>query len=154
MWQRLKEFLRNLPGNEKFEDLRPDDELQVAAAALLFHIIDADGIRSDTERERLEDVLATEFGLAGDELKDLLKAGEEADREAVDLYSFTSVLKRHLGQDERLAFIRVLWEIVYADGDRNELEDNVVWRIAELLEVERADRVALRQSVEQGSKPE
>ena len=38
--------------------------------------------------------------------------------------------------------------MVYADGELHELEDNVVWRIAELIHVERNDRIALRQRVE------
>ncbi len=152
MWSRLKEFLLTLPGSGTSDTEPAGDEVQVAAAALLFHIIDADGIRGADERARLEEVLATEFALDGKELKRLLQAGERANREAVDLYAFTSILQRRMSREERLAFVRLLWEIVYADGERNELEDNLVWRIAELLHVERADRVALRQEVEQESK--
>ena len=40
-----------------------------------------------------------------------------------------------------------MWEIVFADGHLHELEDNVVWRIAKLLEVENADRIAMKQRV-------
>lgn len=149
MWNQLKEFLRGLPVHGATDIVRPNDEIQIAAAALLFHIIDADGVRDEVERQRLEEILGEEFALEGQELHQLLQAGEEADRAAVDLYSFTSVLKRWLSREERLSFIRILWEIVYADGVRNELEDNLVWRIAELLDVEREDRVALRQSVAQ-----
>jgi uncharacterized tellurite resistance protein B-like protein len=42
----------------------------------------------------------------------------------------------------------MMWEIVYADGVRDEVEDNIVWRVAELLHVESADRVRLRREVE------
>lgn len=152
MWNRLKEFLHSLPGSASDGPANPHEEVQVAAAALLFHVIDADGIRSASERERLEELLAEEFVLSSDELKQLITAGEKAEREAIDLYAFTSILKRRLNSEERLAFVRLLWEIVYSDGDRSELEDNLVWRIAELIEVERADRIALRRSVELASR--
>ena len=67
----------------------------------------------------------------------MLAAGERADNEAIDLYAFTSVLKRHLDAEARKAFIGLMWEIVYADGELHELEDNTVWRVAELIGVER-----------------
>jgi uncharacterized tellurite resistance protein B-like protein len=45
-------------------------------------------------------------------------------------------------------FIELLWEIVYADGENHELEDNLVWRVSELLGVDGRDRVLLRQAVQ------
>ena len=47
----------------------------------------------------------------------------------------------------RVEFIGMMWEIVYADGVRDEVEDNIVWRVAELLGVDRADRIRMRQEV-------
>jgi uncharacterized tellurite resistance protein B-like protein len=45
-----------------------------------------------------------------------------------------------------------LWEVVYADGASHEFEENLVWRVAELLAVNRRDRIAARrQVVENGS---
>ena len=42
----------------------------------------------------------------------------------------------------------MLWQIVLADGVLHEIEDSVVWRIAELLGVETRERIRLRQKVE------
>ena len=66
-------------------------------------------------------------------------SGEAADREAVDLYAFTSVIKNRLDHAARVEFIEILWEIVLADGELHELEDNIVWRVAELIAVEREE---------------
>jgi uncharacterized tellurite resistance protein B-like protein len=41
----------------------------------------------------------------------------------------------------------MMWEIVYADGQRDELEDNLVWRAADLLGVSQQERIALRRRV-------
>ena len=139
--------MRGLPGAESASDTRDLDDPRIAAAALMFHVMDADGVRHSIERDRLEQLLNDAFSISGGELQRLIEAGEAADKDAVDLYSFTSVLKRNLDSDARSEFIRILWEIVYADGERHELEDNIVWRVAELIGVERAERVALRRSV-------
>ena len=42
----------------------------------------------------------------------------------------------------------MMWSIAYADGDVDELEDNVVWRVAELLGVSASQRIGLRQRIE------
>ena len=41
-----------------------------------------------------------------------------------------------------------MWEIVFADGDLHELEDHTVWRIAELIGVDRRDRILERQKAQ------
>src|SRR5690606_12046195 len=97
------------------------------------------------EWERFKQILAESYALTGDDLDRLARAGKRAENEAVDLYAFTSVLKRHLDADGRKAFVELLWDMVYADGELHELEDNVVWRVAELLGVERRDRIEARQ---------
>ena len=121
---------------------------RVASAALMVHVMDADGIRRDEEFGRLRQMLGEAYGLDAEGVDELLQAGEEADKDAVDLYAFTSVITRHLDHEARLELVELLWEMVYADGELHELEDNVVWRIAELIHVERNDRIALRQRVE------
>ena len=74
-----------------------------------------------------------------------MNEGEQADQEAVDLYSFTSIIKRNLDEDARIKFIELMWEVVFADGVAHELEDNVVWRVAELIGVSTRDRVTMKQ---------
>lgn len=143
MFDRVLSFLKELPTSSARGHARADDP-RVAAAALLYHVMSADGVRQDVEWERFKAILSESYSVQGQELEALADAGEKADGEAIDLYAFTSVLKRHLDSDARKAFIGLMWEIVYADGELHELEDNTVWRVAELLDVERIDRVAAR----------
>lgn len=146
MLERLKAFISGLQ-DEPRASAAPEDDLRVAAAALMFHVIDADGVREDSERQRLRELLAEAYDLDGRELDRLVQAGEEAEREAVDLFAFTSVLNRTLDESGKIEFVAVLWELVYADGSMHELEDNIVWRVAELIGVSQRDRVLMRQMV-------
>ena len=90
-------------------------------------------------------ILSEAYGLSGEALDKLVTAGGEADEDAVDLYTFTSLLKRHLEPPQRVEFVGLMWEIAFADGELHELEDNTLWRIAELLGVDRRDRILERQ---------
>ncbi|MEM6460826.1 MAG: TerB family tellurite resistance protein [Pseudomonadota bacterium] len=146
MFDRLQKFIQTMGGEDDEKELTRDDP-RVAAAALFFHVIDADGVAEPSEREKLRNLLEQEYSLDKNELKKLMDAGKQAEDESVDFYSFTSVLKRTLDAEQRVSFIELMWEMVYADGVRHELEDNIVWRVAELLGVSDRDRVLMRQRV-------
>lgn len=148
MIDRLLSFLRQLPASASKDAGLDDDDARVAAAALMVHVMDADGVRRDAEKDSLLEALSAKFDLDEARLQSLFRAGEEADREAIDLYAFTSVLKRKLDEAARNRFIELLWQIVYADGERHELEDNVVWRVAELIGVDRRERIEARRRVQ------
>jgi uncharacterized tellurite resistance protein B-like protein len=128
-----------------------EDELQLAAAALLFHVVAVDGVVSVEEREMLSSLLGRRFELDPAETQSLVKAAENADAEAVDLYGFTSVLKRKLEQADRERIIEMMWKLVYADGSVHEFEDNAVWRVAELLAVPSQTRIRLKKSVRENA---
>jgi len=143
MLDQIRAFLGGLRGDThtKPDASNPD----VAAVALFFHVIGADGVIDQVESEKLRSVIAKEYDLSAAEMRRLVEAGEQADREAVDLYQFTSVLNRSLEPDEKTHFIELLWTLAYADGSRHELEDHVVWRIADLMGVSSRERVHARQ---------
>jgi uncharacterized tellurite resistance protein B-like protein len=123
-----------------------EDQVRLAVAGLLAHVVAIDGAVSDEERAALRDLLRAQFDLGVDEARALAEAGADADAAAVDLYGFTSVLKRCLGDDDRRRIIEMMWRLVYADGKVHEFEDNAVWRVAELLAVPAQVRIGLKQA--------
>lgn len=143
MLDQIRAFLRELKGDTPQES--GADDADVAAVALFFHVIGADGVIDQVESEKLRALIAQEYDVDGTEMHKLIEAGQQADREAVDLYQFTSVLNRSLEPDAKVHFIELLWNLAYADGYRHELEDHVVWRIADLMGVSSRDRVLARQ---------
>lgn len=146
MLQRLRDFVGSLAEDDP-APASDEDRERLAVAALLVHAIAIDGKIDETERSALGRILAREYALSPSEIETLIEDAREAEAEAVDLYRFTSVLARRLDREGRLRVVRNLWEIVQADGVIHEFEDNLVWRVAELLGIERNDRIALKQSV-------
>ena len=121
------------------------DERRLAAAALLVHVASVDGVIGESENARLLELLQTHFGLSAANARALAQAATQRDREAVDLYGFTRVLKQKLDEAERRDMIDMMWNVAYADGVAHEFEENVIWRAAELLGVSPRDRIASRQ---------
>jgi uncharacterized tellurite resistance protein B-like protein len=145
MLERLRNFLNDLA--PEAEAGFSGDDYRVAAAALFVHLVDADGIVAEAERSTLHRIIRERFGLDGRDAERLLAEARARDAEAVDLYRFTSVLKERLDHADRLRVIEAMWELVFADGTVSELEDNTVWRVAELLGVESGERIALKHRV-------
>ncbi|MEY9525265.1 hypothetical protein ABIF70_006406 [Bradyrhizobium japonicum] len=76
-----------------------------------------------------------------------LRAATQVEGEAVDLYHFTSVIMRSLDEEGRKRIVQMMWELVYADGQVSEFEDNVVWRASDLLGIAQRDRIDLKHAV-------
>ena len=150
MFDALRNLISDLTAAEDAPAGFDDTDYRVAAAALLFHIADIDGEVSPPERRRLKAIVAETFGVEGAEASRLLAVAEKSEHEAVDLYHFTSVLKRSLDADGRRKIIELCWQMAMADGHVDEFEENVIWRIAELLGVSNRERILLRQQVAGG----
>ena len=147
MFEALKTLIADLTSGEESPRVFDETDQRLAAVALLVHVADINGVTSPAEATRLRELVAERYGLDSTATARLIAAAERSDREAVDLYHFTSVLKRALDAPGRMGVIEMMWRIAYADGHVDELEDNVVWRVAELLGVGSNERIALRQRI-------
>ena len=128
--------------------LKPDAtvlslEPRLAVAALLIHLAAVDGSIKEEERDALRGALQDFYSLGEAEVDKLIAEATKRDAESVDFYRFTSALAS-LDEEEKLQIIRMMWQVVFADRKNHELEDNMVWRIAELIGVSARDRTVLR----------
>lgn len=146
MLDAIKSFFNEFTGETGVEE-RPIIDKRLAAAALMVQVMAADGIVRREEEAKLRSVLVDNYDLSAEDADALAQQAGEAQGRAIDLYGFTSVLKRDLSEDERLLLVEDLWEMVFADGELHEFEDNVVWRVAELLGVQSRSRMELKQRV-------
>ena len=147
MLDSLKNFITDLTGGEKHPARFEENDYRLAAAALLIHASTIDGAMQESERDKLRAVLKDRFALDDRATDELIDVGTLAENEAVDLYRFTSLISRSLDEQGRLGIVEMMWEVVFVDGRVNEFEDNLMWRVADLLGVSSRDRIALRRQV-------
>ena len=127
---------------------RPDAALpahdpKLAVAALLVHLAAVDGTVLPEEKAAIRGALQDYYGLAEADVERLVTEATRRDAESVDFYKLTSALSS-LPDDEKIEVVRMMWTVVYADKKNHEMEDNMVWRIAELINVSARDRTKLR----------
>ncbi len=147
MFESFKSFIADFVAGEKHPQHFADNDYRLAAAALLVHAAAIDGEMTDAERDKLRLLIRLRFGLDDAQTDELVERATEAEHEAVDLYHFTSLLNRALDEKGRARIVEMMWEIVYADGRRDELEDNLLWRAADLLGVSPQERIELRRRI-------
>jgi uncharacterized tellurite resistance protein B-like protein len=147
MFESFKNFVAEFVEGDKHPSEFADNDYRLAAVALLVHAATIDGDMSQRERDKLHAVVKRRFALDDALVDELIDKATLAEHEAVDLYHFTSLLNRTLDDEGRAKVIEMMWEIVYADGRRDELEDNLLWRAADLLGVSSRERIDLRERI-------
>lgn len=147
MFEAFKSFISDFVEGGKNPSQFAEGDYRLAAAALLVHAAAIDGDISESEGRQLRAVLKRSFALDDAATEELIARATAAEHESVDLYHFTHLLNRALDEAGRARIIEMMWEIVYADGKRDELEDNLVWRAADLLGIAPRERIELRRRV-------
>ena len=144
-WTTLTEFFERLTHNEARAGNLREEEMRLAAAALMVHAAVIDGEVAPEERRTLRVLLEERFGLGEEETRRLMREAEVREQEAVDLYRFTRVINRALDEDGRRRVVEMMWEMVHADGHVTEFERNLIWRAADLLGISSRERIELGQ---------
>lgn len=147
MFEVVRKLIADLTEDGKHPSRFEEGDYRVAAAALLVHTAAIDGSISQPERDRLHDVIKHHFDLDDETTDELVAEATEADQQAIDLYHFTARLNRSLDEKGRARVVEMMWQIVFADGQATEFEDNLIWRAADLLHVSREERIALRERI-------
>ena len=125
----------------------PDADARIALAALLVRVAKSDGDYAATEIGRIDRILATRYGLDAVEAARLRATAEALEHEAPDTVRFTRAIKDAIPHDDRLAVIEALWEVVLADGDREDHEMALLRLVAPMLGISDQDSAIARRRV-------
>ncbi|MFC3050357.1 tellurite resistance TerB family protein [Kordiimonas pumila] len=127
------------------------NDLALATAALLVQVSVADGDFSAEEHSRLEECLMAHFHLDATTVAGLVERAARDQADATCLYAFTRTIAHELDQQGRQDIVRLLWQVALVDDSLDNVEANVIAKIAGLLGVSTADRVRLRDEVKTSS---
>ncbi len=147
MIERLKALLHEHGGASRHASEGAHDPCQLACAALLVEAASADNDFDEAERARIRELIETRFELPRDAAASLLADAERVAGEAAQILRFTRAVKDNLEYDERVALIEMLWEVVYADGVADPLENQLMRRVAGLIYVTDHDSGVARRRV-------
>lgn len=119
---------------------RGRDELQLAVAALLLEAAAVEGQFDERERDVIRRLLTARFDLTADEAQELVVAAQRRVDGSAQLFGFTSTINTKLERERRVEVIEMLWEVAYADGVLDPLEDSLLRRVGGLIDVSDRER--------------
>jgi uncharacterized tellurite resistance protein B-like protein len=143
----LDEIIAWLEGGEKAPARGSTDEVQLAAAALLIEAAHIDDHDDPRERAVIDRILERRFKLSPAAARQLVAAAEQVNERSTQLFRFTHVINDRFSLEQRIELMEMLWEVVYADGTVDALEDTLLRRIGGLLYIPDRERGAARQRV-------
>ena len=83
----------------------PDEDARLALTALLVRVARSDGSFDDSERDRIDRIIATRYGLSPFEAARLRGEAEGLEAEAPDTVRFTRAIKDAVPYEHRIAVI-------------------------------------------------
>jgi len=118
-----------------------DDEaaLHLAAAALLIEVAKSDQALEWIELDRMQEVLARDWGVAEADLADLMAVARHAAETRVSLHEQIDLINGNFSAEQKFALIRGLWQVACADKRIHHHEEALIRRLADLLYVSHTD---------------
>lgn len=146
MLNRIAAFLSGLDGKAESRGASTSEEdLTLAAAALLVEAARMDDGIDAQERARIVELVRWRFSLSEAEAATLVADAEAATEGAAHWYQYTAAIRNAFNDEERVRLVEMLWDVAYADGRLHDLEASLLRRIAGLLYVSDRDSGAARQ---------
>ena len=126
--------------------------LELATAALLCEVVRADYDTTDEELALLRSMLVKRYQLHPDDVEELMALAQAEVDDAVDHYQFVSLVKEHYGYDQRCELVALMWQLAWADGSIDPLEEHRIRRLADLLYVSHSDFIRTKLLTEERNK--
>ncbi|OEE56228.1 hypothetical protein A1OS_22285 [Enterovibrio norvegicus] len=135
MFSKLSSILREVLADEGGSATSNEHLYQRAMAGLLCEVAGADhelDAREEVAKTRMLSVL---LDIDDEKAKSLVDQAQGESAQSVSLYDYTDKL-RQLEPEQRFELIKAMWEVAYADGRLDPLEESVIRKTAELLYVD------------------
>ena len=99
--------------------------------ALLVHVAKVDEIYSEKEKNIIKNFIVS-FSYEDNESEDILKEAEELESDSIQLFNFTSTIKKE-SLEVKTEVIEHLWKIIISDQSVDQYESSLMRRICGLI---------------------
>jgi len=122
---------------EQIEQVEIDDK--IALGVLLWVVANADEKFLAQEEDKIREILATFAKIEPKDLPFILESIKEAERQRIDLQSFTHIISNDIPYQVKISIIEILFSVGCADGDLDHIEIETIRKIAHLFGIAHKD---------------
>ncbi|MDN2663011.1 TerB family tellurite resistance protein [Psychromonas sp. 14N.309.X.WAT.B.A12] len=141
MIAKIKQFLNSMIPPDS-----PEFDKSLAIVCLLCEVCVADHQSASEEETAVVHTLQKLLNIDANNASRLLQEGMKEVSASNSVFDFTSQLGE-LDSDARIDVIKAMWEIAYADGHLDEMEEALIRKVASLLYVNHSDFIKTKLSV-------
>jgi uncharacterized tellurite resistance protein B-like protein len=141
--------LRALLGAGSPETNHPSEAL--ATALLLLETARSDFEITDSEQQRIRELLAKRYTLDVTALDALLAEARASGEKAVSLHEYVQTLNDGLDAAGKRELMSMLWQVAYADGRVDKYEEHLLRRLVDLLHIPMPDYIETKIEAGAGS---
>ncbi|MGR5148255.1 TerB family tellurite resistance protein [Photobacterium alginatilyticum] len=121
--------------------------MNLAMASLLCEVANADYEIDPREESAKVHLLVNLLDIDENRANSLLDKARKQSNQSVSLYEFTTKL-RALMPEQRYQLIEAMWQVAYADGVIDPLEETVIRQVAELIYVDHSEFIRAKLSAQ------
>jgi uncharacterized tellurite resistance protein B-like protein len=149
MIKAIKQFFEENFSESKEDQASLDEQLHLAAAALLIEIAYADTDISNEEKQVLKKEMRNCYDIDEQTIDTLMQLAEEEVQSTNSSYEFTRLLNTYFEKDEKFLLVKAMWEIALTDGEIDIYEEAMIRKLADLLYVPHSDFIRAKISVQE-----
>ncbi len=123
--------------------------LRISTATLLIEVCRADFEEQESELDRMRHLMAQQFSLNETELDELMLQARESADKLVGLQQITRLLNEQFDASMKIRVVEMMWQVVYADGDKHHYEEHLIRQVSELLYVPHSRFIQARHKAEE-----
>ena len=153
MINRLFNLFENIAKEAGSADPENNENIVLAATALMLEVARSDQMKQSVELTTIEKVLTGTFEIASERTQELMSLAAEKVEAAHDLYQFTQVINDIFDYNQKKNLIFAMWQVAFADGQIEAIEDHIIRRIAGLVHVAHNDFIKLKIEARETRKP-
>ncbi|MBA6352285.1 TerB family tellurite resistance protein [Colwellia sp. BRX9-1] len=144
MLTKISSFFQNLADDLTDNNTKKNSDevtIELACAVLLCEVMRADGHFDQKEQAKLAVLLVEQFHLNEEEVKQIIDQALIQSEQATDFYRYTSKINKHFSIEQRISIVKQLWNMAYADGELASIEEHVIRKIGDLLQLRHTEYI-------------
>lgn len=123
----------------------PELDARLALGALLVRVAMADGVYTAAEIGQIDRILGQSYSLKPIEAARLRATCEKLEKHAPGTDEFARLIRQEVPYQDRLQIVAALWDVVLADGERDDAEEQTLHLIETTLGITSEDSDAAKQ---------
>ena len=121
--------------------MKKENEI-ISATCLLYSVANADNIIEDEEVDSIKEIIIDFFQITKEQdINNYLKISKEKFINSIDIFEYSKVLNEQWDYQDKIDFICCTFEVAFSDGNLHYLEENIIKKIATILNVNFQDLI-------------